>query len=156
MNHRYIEVPYDVIQHVEVTREVPVDVIREIEKIKEVTCEVSIEVIREKVAGPAATHPCSAANYCCVCRCGSRISCKSTARATGNRREGAREIQCLTALACVNRQAFRSLLFHDGQGGVHLKGACTSRGRAPQGGVQVHPQGRLDGAALFDWSEEHV
>ena len=46
---RFVEVPQEVIQHVEVTREVPVDVIKEVERLKEVVREVPIEVIREKV-----------------------------------------------------------------------------------------------------------
>ena len=46
---RYVEVPHEVIQHVEVTKEVPVEVIREVERLKEVVREVPIEVIREKV-----------------------------------------------------------------------------------------------------------
>ena len=55
---RYVEVPHEVIQHVEVTKEVPVEVIKEVERLKEVVREVPIEVIREKV--PLPTEP---ANY---------------------------------------------------------------------------------------------
>ena len=44
-----MEVPFEVIQHVEVTREVPIEVSREVERMKELVREVPIEVVREKV-----------------------------------------------------------------------------------------------------------